>query len=127
MSCNHFLVFDCDGLVAPDTAGLCVCTECGMATNIPMEIEIAKEADRYVGPDHPDYSMMLTEAHFALQRALVRFEGEWKTGGSCTPITEPPTEPVPSTEWQAGGTARKLDRWESCKAWIKRVILREGV
>lgn len=85
MSCNHFLVYDRDGIVAPDTARLCVCTECGMATNVPMEIEIAKKADRYVGPDHPDYTLMLTEAHHAMEQATIR-AAKWATGGSCTPI-----------------------------------------
>jgi hypothetical protein len=83
-----------------------------------MEIEIAKEDDRYVGPDHPDFPLMLTEAKFAMERAIVRFEGRWSTGGSCTPITEPPSEPIPAPEWKREGTVLKLSPWRRFLRWI---------
>ncbi len=123
MSCNHFLVMDRDGH-AVQPPGLAICTECGMATNVLAEIETAKTADRFVDVGHPDYTVMLTEAHFAYQRALVKYEEDrWKGGGSCVALDDSgkiPEEAIPESlrEWRTGGKVETLSLWQRFLRWI---------
>ena len=124
MSCNHFLVMDRDGH-AVQPPGLAICTECGMATNVLAEIEAAKAADRYVDVGHPDYTLMLTEAHYAYQRAMQFYfeERRWMTEGVCMPLDDSgkiPDEvlPEPLREWRTEGSIEKLSLWQRFLRWI---------
>ena len=95
----------------PDTPEGC---RARLAT-LQSEIAAAKAEDRFVDANHPDYWLMVADAKAAIERATVRSK-RWSANGTCTPITEPPSEPIPAPEWKTGGTAVKLGPWDRFKA-----------
>lgn len=124
MSCNHFFVEGhsiCAGV--PTEEMMVACTECGLcgySYNLQSEIAATKAEDRFVDENHPDYWLMVAVAPAAVERATVRSK-RWSANGTCTPITEPPSEPIPAPEWKTGGTAVKLGPWDRFKAWLRRL------
>jgi hypothetical protein len=97
-TCNHFFIEDRDGAVTGLPYMTVVCIECGFTSTphlIGAELSHAMIEGHYMTSDHPDFPLMLPLAHDAIERGTIRAAAQWAAGGSCTPITEPPSEPVP--------------------------------
>ena len=111
--CNHFFIEDRDGAVSGLTYMTVVCTECGLTSTpglVGVELSRAISDGRYMDPDHPDFPAMQAEARLAVERETLRAADRWRASGSCTPITEPPSEPVPVPPIPTEGVCEQLPR-----------------